>query len=81
VSKSKTAIVRSKARKSRPTDEVSARSKRAATVGTVTMTSKSGVVTVLRSSQTGRFTTSKSAYVIDRGVERFAGTLKRLAKK
>jgi gamma-glutamyl phosphate reductase len=74
-------MVRSKARKNRSTEEVGARSRRAATVDAVTMKSKSGVVIVLRSSQTGRFTTSKSAHVIDRGAERFAGTLKRLAKK
>jgi hypothetical protein len=45
------------------------------------MRSKSGLVNVVRSSRTGRFTTSKSAHVIDRGAERFAGTLRRLAKK
>lgn len=73
------ATLRSKAR---------TKSKRAATferdgfgVITVTMKGKSGGVIVVRSSRTGRFTSGKSAHVIDKGVERFAGTLKRLAKK
>jgi hypothetical protein len=81
-------MVRSKPRKTRSTSQVRARSNRAATVGrdgfgvtTVTIRSKSGVTSVVRSSQTGRFTTGKSARVIDRGVERFAGPLKRLATK
>jgi len=50
-------------------------------VTTVTIRSKSGAVTVLRSNRTGRFATGRSAYVIDRGVERFARTLKRLSEK
>jgi hypothetical protein len=80
--------MQSKGRKSRSTGQVGARSKRAATVErdrfgitTVTIKGKSRLVTVFRSSRTGRFTTSKSADVIDRGAERFAGTLKRLATK
>jgi hypothetical protein len=39
------------------------------------------MATVLRSSRTGRFTTRKSAQVIDRGAARFAATLRRLASK
>jgi len=88
MSRSKTAVVPSKVRKSRAADPASARSKRAAIVErdglgviTVTMRGKSGALIILRSSQSGRFTTRKSARVIDRGVERFAGPLRRLATK
>ena len=50
-------------------------------VTTVTLRTKSGRITVIRSSRTGRFTFAKSAKVIDRGAERFASALKRLATK
>jgi hypothetical protein len=88
VSKSKTAGVRSQRRKSRFPAQVRARTGRPVAVETdrvgvttVTLKTKSGLVTVIRSSRTGRFTAAKSAKVIDRGAERFAGTLKRLATK
>ncbi len=81
-------MARSKARKSRSTDQASGRSKLAVTVHRdgssvtiVTMKGKSGDVAVLRSSRTGRFTTDKSVHVIDKGVERFAQALKRLSEK
>jgi len=50
-------------------------------VSTVTLRTRSGQVTVLRSNQTGGFTTVKSAAVLDTGTERFAGALRRLATK
>lgn len=81
-------MARSKTRKSRSTDQASGRPKLAVTVRRdgsgvtiVAMKGKSGDVTVLRSSRTGRFTTEKSAYVIDKGAERFAQALKRLSEK
>jgi hypothetical protein len=87
VGKVKTAVVRSKTRKGQSLAQVRARSGRTGTietdgsgVTTVTMRTKAGLITV-RSNRTGRFTVAKSAKVIDRGAERFASTLKRLATK
>jgi len=81
-------MARSKTRKGRSTDQASGRSKPTVTfrrdgsgVTIVAIKGKSGGVTVLRSSRTGRFTTDKSAYVIDKGAERFAQALKRLSEK
>jgi hypothetical protein len=80
--------VRSKRLEVQSGAEVRVKSGRAATVKvhgsgvtTVTLKNKSGRVTVIRSSRTGRFTAAKSAKVIDRGAERFAGPLKRLATR
>jgi hypothetical protein len=48
---------------------------------TVSLRGKAGVVILVVNRRTGRLATPTSARVIDRGAERFAGPLKRLAEK
>ena len=88
MTESKIPRVRPKRRKGGSPAQARLRSGSAAAVSTdgygvitVSMRTKAGQVTVIRSSRTGRFTAAKSAKVIDRGAERFASTLKRLATK
>jgi hypothetical protein len=88
VGKAKRVVVRSTRRKGRPQAQVRARLGSAipvdthgAGVTTVTLKTKAGLITIVRRPRTGRFATVTSAKVIDRGAERFAGPLKRLATK
>jgi hypothetical protein len=88
VSKAKKIVMRSTPRKRRSPAPARARSASAIPVDThgggittLTLKTKTGLITIVRSHRTGRFATAKSAKVIDRGAERFAASLKRLATK
>lgn len=88
VSKAKKIVMRSTPRKRRSPAPARARSASAIPVDThgdgittLTLKTKTGLITIVRSPRTGRFATAKSAKVIDRGAERFAASLKRLATK